>query len=65
MAITKLGQASHNELNDVRQKHFDLDIRLSEILAMTNLEIKQALIARLPGMIDEIKAELMARESDI
>jgi len=65
MAVAKLGQASHNELNDLRQKHWDLDIKLGEILNTASMEVKMAVVSRLPGLIDEIKAEMAARESDI
>ena len=65
MAVAKLGQASHNEINDLRQKHFDLDIKLGEVLNTTTLDIKQIVVARLPQLIDEIKAEMAAREGDI
>jgi len=65
MAVAKLEQASHNELNDLRQKHWDLDIKLGEILNTASMEVKMAVVSRLPGLIDEIKAEMAARESDI
>ena len=65
MPVTKLGQASHNELSDLRQKHFDLDIRIGEVLNSASLDIKGKIVARLPGLIDEINAEMKQRENDI
>jgi hypothetical protein len=65
MAVAKLGQASHNEITNLRQQHFDLDVELGEVLNTTSFEIKRMIVARIPQLIAEIKAEMAARENDI
>jgi len=62
MPITKLGQLSTTELNDVQQKHFDIDMRLRDHLTVMSLEQKMALLNRLPGLIDEIKLQLAQKD---
>ena len=56
MPTMKLGQISSNQMSDFQQQHFDADMQFREILTNTPLDIKRKLITRLPGMIDEIKA---------
>ena len=63
MPITKLGQVSSNELSSLQQKHFDIDMRLRDYLSVLSMDQKLALVSRLPGLIDEIKAELAQRTS--
>lgn len=62
MPITKLGQVSSNEISDLHQKHFDIDMRLRDQLTVMSLEQKMALLNRLPGLIDEIKLQLAQTE---
>jgi len=62
MPITKLGQLSSNELSDIQQKHWDVDMRLRDNLTILSLEQKMALLNRLPGLIDEIKAQLAQKD---
>ncbi len=65
MAMHKLGQVSHNAINDLQQKHFDMNMKLGEIMNDASLDVKAKIVLRLPGLLDEIKAELESRENDI
>ena len=65
MVMQKLGQVSHNAINDLQQKHFDMNMKMGEVMNDVPLDVKAVLITRLPGLISEIKAEMMARENDI
>jgi len=63
MPITKLGQISSNEISDLQQKHWDVDMRLRDQLTILSLEQKLALVNRLPGLVDEIKMEMAQRDA--
>lgn len=63
MPITKLGQISSNEISDLQQKHWDVDMRLRDELTVLSLEQKLVLVNRLPGLVDEIKMELAQRDA--
>jgi len=65
MVTRKIGQASHNEVTQLQQQHFDLDMRIREYLDMLSIEMKQKLVAKMPMIIDEINAELKSSENDI
>jgi hypothetical protein len=65
MPTMKIGQVSHNEITKLQQEHFDLNMRIREVLDIISLNVKAKLISRLPGLIDEINAELRANENDI
>lgn len=62
MPITKLGQISSNEISDLQQKHWDVDMKLRDVLTVMSLEQKMALLNRLPGLVDEIKLQLAQKE---
>jgi len=62
MPITKLGQVSSNEISDLQQKHFDMDMKLRDYFTVMSLEQKMAMLNRLPGLIDEIKLQLAQKE---
>jgi len=62
MPITKLGQVSSNEISDLQQKHFDIDMKLRDYFTVMSLEQKMALLNRIPGLIDEIKLQLAQKE---
>lgn len=63
MPITKLGQISSDEISDLQQKHWDVDMRLRDELTVLSLEQKLVLVNRLPGLVDEIKMELAQRDA--
>lgn len=65
MPTAKLGQASSNEVSDLMQKHWDADNAIREILVNASLDIKMKVAARLPGLIDEIKAEIVRTEPQL
>ena len=64
MPVMKTGQASHNEVNDLQQKHWDLDMKIREVLDMVPLNVKGRLVLRLPGVLDEIKSEMKALDQN-
>lgn len=64
MPITKLGQVSSNEISDLQQKHFDVDMKLRDHMTTMSLEQKMALLNRMPGLIDEIKLQQAQQELD-
>lgn len=65
MAITKLGQLSHNAVNDLQQRHFDANMKMGEIFNDLPLDLKNKVITMMPQFISEIKAEMAQRENDI
>ncbi len=65
MVVAKLGQSSSNEVNDIQQAHFDVDMKLREVLTVASLDVKRMLVSRLPAVIEEIKAEMQRKDTDI
>ena len=65
MPTAKIGQASHNQINDLQQKHWDVDMKIREVLDLASLEAKTKLATRISGLLDEINAELRATENDL
>ena len=63
MPVTKLGQSSSNEVNDLQQKHWDVDMKIRDMMAGQSLNAKMALAARLPRVMDEIESEMKAKET--
>lgn len=61
MPTAKLGQIASNEINDLAQKHFDVDMKIRDILSAQSLDVKRMLIDRLTGMCDQIQTELDTR----
>jgi len=61
MPTAKLGQIASNEINDLSQKHFDVDMKIRDILSAQSLDVKRMLVDRLTGMCDQIKTEIETR----
>jgi len=61
MPTAKLGQIASNEINDLSQKHFDVDMKIRDILSAQSLDVKRMLVDRLTGMCDQIKTEIDTR----
>jgi len=61
MPTAKLGQIASNEINDLSQKHFDVDMKIRDILSAQSLDVKRMLIDRLTTMCDQIQTELDIR----
>lgn len=64
MATSKLGQASSIQMSDLMQKHWDIDMKIRDILSAASLDVKTKLATRLSGLIDEIKGELTRTETN-
>lgn len=62
MPVTKLGQIASNQINDIAQKHFDIDMRIRETLTVASLNAKQVLASRLPSILESIEAEIVANQ---
>ena len=65
MPVMKIGQASHNEVSKLEQQHFDLNMKIRDILDTIPLDVKARLVTKLPGVIDEIDAEMKASDQNI
>jgi hypothetical protein len=62
MPTQKLGQASSSEMSALMQRHWDVDMKIRDILSAVSLDVKGKLALRLGGLIDEIKNELSRTE---
>lgn len=62
MPTQKLGQIASNQINDLAQKHFDVDMRIRESLTTASLNAKNILATRLPAIIEGIEAEMAANQ---
>jgi hypothetical protein len=65
MATAKLGQVSSNQISDLAAKHWDVDMKIRDMLSTASLDVKTKLAMRLGGLIDEIKSELSRTEIGI
>jgi len=65
MPTQKLGQIASNQINDLAQKHFDIDMRLRDTLTTASLDVKQTLATRLPSILEAISAELQANQPSL
>jgi hypothetical protein len=65
MPVAKLGQSSINEVNNIQQKHWDIDMKIRDVLAAAPLNVKQVLASRLPSIVNEIDSELKANMPQI
>lgn len=48
-------------MNDMMQKHFDLDMKIRDVLTTANLQVKTILANRLQGILDGIDSEMKAQ----
>lgn len=62
MPVAKLGQIASNQINDIAQKHFDIDMRIRDTLTTATLNAKQVLASRLPSILEQIESELVANQ---
>ena len=62
MPTQKLGQIASNQINDLAQKHFDIDMRIRDSLTIASLDVKTVLATRLPSILEGISAELQANQ---
>jgi hypothetical protein len=62
MPTAKLGQIASNDINDLSQKHFDVDMKIRDILSAQSLDVKRMLCDRLQGVCDQIKTEMDSRD---
>lgn len=62
MPTQKLGQIASNQINDLAQKHFDIDMRIRDSLTVASLNAKTVLATRLPGILEAIESELQANQ---
>lgn len=62
MPTQKLGQIASNQINDLAQKHFDIDMRLRDTLTTASLDVKTVLATRLPSILESIQAEIQANQ---
>jgi len=62
MPISKLGQIASNEINDLAQKHFDVDMKIRDVLTTASLNAKSVLATRLASIVESIEAELQANQ---
>ena len=65
MPVTKIGQTSHTAVNELQQKHFDVDMKIREVLNILELKVKMKLASRLPQIVDEIKADMETIDGSI
>jgi hypothetical protein len=62
MPITKLGQLSANELSDLQQKHFDVDMKLRDHMTTMPLDMKLLMLSKMPSFVDGLRSELEAKK---
>jgi hypothetical protein len=62
MPTSKLGQSSSNQVSDLNQMHFDVDMKIRDTLTTAPLNVKRKLASRLPQIIDEMKSEPLEGE---
>lgn len=60
MPTQKLGQIASNQINDLSQKHFDVDMKIRDILQVVTLDAKTILASRLDSIVNGIEAEIKA-----
>ena len=65
MPTQKLGQIASNQINDLAQKHFDLDMRIRDSLTTASLDVKAVFATRLPSILESIQAEIQANQPSL
>jgi hypothetical protein len=65
MPMAKLGSISLVDTNEIQSRHMELDSKFWEALSMMTVDEKFSLLARIPGVLTEIRNETQAREQGI
>ena len=60
MVMMKLAQTSSNEMNDLMQRHFDVDMKIRDILTTASLSAKTELLGKLPQILADIDSQQKA-----